>query len=70
MNIYVNQQRLPLFRGARVCDVILRYSEQEYRNILSRRKLVQDGQGLPVSMHDEVADGDCLEIRTISQLVP
>lgn len=69
MNIYVNRQRLHLFRGARVCDAILRYSEQEYRNILSRRKVIRDEQGLTLDLQDVVADGDCLEIRPINQPV-
>jgi len=69
MNIYVNRQRLRLFRGARVCDAILRYSEQEYRNILSRRKVIRDEQGLTLDLQDVVSDGDCLEIRPINQPV-
>lgn len=68
MNIYVNRERLRLFRGARVCDAILRYSEQEYRNVLSRRKQVLNSQGLPINWYNEVADGDCLEISQLAQL--
>jgi len=65
MTIYVNRDRLRLFRGARVCDAILRYSEQEYRNILSRRKQVQDTQGQPLGLQGRLEDGDQLNIVAI-----
>lgn len=65
MTIYINRERLRVFRGARVCDVILKYSEQEYRNIISRRKQVQDTEGHPLGLQGSLEDGDQLNIVAI-----
>lgn len=62
MTIYINREKLRLFRGARVCDAILRYSEQEYRQILARRKQVQDTEGHLIGLQGRLEDGAQINI--------
>jgi hypothetical protein len=63
MTIYVNEQPLRLFVGARVGEAILRFSEREFREVLARRKSVTDQSGHPLGLHGRVADGDQLKIK-------
>jgi putative ubiquitin-RnfH superfamily antitoxin RatB of RatAB toxin-antitoxin module len=68
MTVFVNRVPLRMFRGAKVGDAILKYSEAIYREILARRKIVTGTEGNPKSLQDNIDDGDHIDIIRNTQL--
>ncbi|WPP48981.1 hypothetical protein [Catalinimonas niigatensis] len=62
MTVFVNEEPLRLFRGASVGDVIMKYSEAIFRDILSKRKIVTDVTGQPLKLQGNIQDGDHFKI--------
>lgn len=66
MTVFVNEEPLRLFRGASVGDVIIKYSEAIFRDILSKRKMVTDADGQPLKLQGNIHDGD--HFRIVSKM--
>jgi len=62
MEIWVNNQKIDIFRGARVKNALQKYSEEEYRAVLSGSKQAADPDGHPLELDGELVQGDKITI--------
>ena len=66
MNVQVNGQTITVFNGALVRDAVLRYSQSEYRQVMTGKKAVWDGGGNRVHLDGALVEGDVLIIKIIT----
>lgn len=60
MIVQMNEKVIEIFAGAKVRDVLLKYSEEEYRAALSGRTITVDKNNNPVGLEGEVSNGQRL----------
>ena len=60
MKIRVNDKVVEIFNGARVGDVLLKFSKYEYREVSGGRKKVMDKYRNPVDLQGELSDAQQL----------
>jgi sulfur carrier protein ThiS len=63
MKIKVNQQTVEIFSGARVMDVLRKYSAITWKQVQKGSKAVFDGHGHEVGLDGELSDGDRLVVK-------
>ena len=45
MIVYINHTRLEIFKGARLCDAIARYSKESYKLLMKEQIWLEDKRG-------------------------
>jgi len=65
MTVLINDNVIEIFAGARVQDVILKYSHEKYRSALCGEIIIIDKNDNPVDLDGEVSDGQ--RLYTLSQ---
>ena len=63
MIVQMNEKVIEIFAGAKVRDVLLKYSEEEYRAALSGQTATVDKNNNPVGLDGEVSNGQRLYIK-------
>lgn len=63
MIVQMNEKVIEIFAGAKVRDVLLKYSEEEYRAALSGQMIAVDKNNNPVGLDGEVSNGQRLYIK-------
>ncbi|MCP5104494.1 MAG: hypothetical protein GY950_13995 [bacterium] len=63
MTVQMNDKEINVFAGARVRDVLLKYSKESYRAALSETLSVVDKNENAVDLDGEVSDGQRLYTR-------
>jgi sulfur carrier protein ThiS len=63
MQIKVNEQTVEIFAGARVRDVLRKYSRTEWTLVRKKVKKVCDAHGHEVGLDGELDDGDELVVK-------
>ncbi len=63
MIVQMNEKVIEIFSGAKVRDVLLKYSEEEYRAALSGQTITMDKNNNPVGLDGEVSNGQRLYIK-------
>jgi hypothetical protein len=63
MKIRVNDTEIEIFSGARVKDVLLKFSKDQYREVSSGRKIVTDKYKNPVDLQGELSDAQQLYLN-------
>ena len=63
MTVQMNDNKIDIFAGARVRDVLLKYSKESYRAALSETLTVVDKNENAVDLDGEVSDGQRLYTR-------
>ena len=63
MIVQMNEKVIETFAGAKVRDVLLKYSEEEYRAALAGRTITVDKNNNPVGLEGEVSNGQRLYIK-------
>lgn len=58
MKVKVNGRTITIFAGARVTDVLLRYSRPDWDQVLAHKMRVTDRCGHEVSLDGELSSGD------------
>ncbi len=61
MEIKVNETKVQIFAGARVKDVIRKYSTEMYQDVLKGKKIVRN-DNQPVSLNGELTGQENLKI--------
>jgi hypothetical protein len=56
----MNDKEIEIFAGARVQDVVLKFSKQAYKTTLSGQATILDKNNNPVDLEGEVSDGQRL----------
>jgi hypothetical protein len=56
----MNDKEIEIFAGARVQDVVLKFSKQAYQTALSGKTTILDKNNNPVDLEGEVSDGQRL----------
>ncbi len=62
MIIEVNGEEIEIFSGARVKNVIMKYSQEEYEKIKAGEKIVEDKYGNQVMLSGELTGREKLKI--------
>ncbi len=57
MIVHLNDREIEIFSGARVRDVVLKFSEEAYREVISGKISVTDHYRNPVEPRGEVSGG-------------
>ena len=70
MKIKVNQQVVEIFSGARVMDVLRKYSAITWKQVQKGSKAVFDGRGHEVALDGELSEGARLLIRRVRRQEP
>lgn len=60
MTVQMNDKEIEIFAGARVRDVVLKFSKQAYRTTLSGQTTIVDKNNNPVDLEGEVSDNQRL----------
>ncbi len=60
MIVQMNDKEIEIFAGARVQDVVLKFSKQAYKTTLSGQATILDKNNNPVDLEGEVSDGQRL----------
>lgn len=60
MNVHINDKVIEIFEGARVRDVVLKYSQKEYQSALGGKTIIIDKNDNPVDLDGEVSEGQRL----------
>jgi sulfur carrier protein ThiS len=63
MHIKVNRKTVEIFSGARVKDVLRKYSAGTWKQVQQGSKAVCDGHGHEVGLDGELGDGDRLVVK-------
>lgn len=63
MHIQVNHKTVEIFSGARVMDVLRKYSASTWKQVQKGSKAVFDGHGHEVGLDGELRDGDRLVVK-------
>lgn len=63
MKVKVNGRTITIFAGARVTDVLLRYSRADWEQVLAHQMRVADRYGHEVSLDGELSSGDELIVE-------
>ena len=63
MNINVNGKEVEIFSGARVADVLRKYSKISWKQVQNGRKAVLDGHGHEVALDGELNGGERLLVK-------
>jgi hypothetical protein len=63
MHINVNRKTVEIFSGARVKDVLRKYSASTWEQVQQGSKAVFDGHGHEVGLDGELGDGDRLVVK-------
>ncbi len=64
MQIKVNEQTIEIFAGARVRDVLRKYSRTEWTLVRKNKKKVTDAHGHEVGLDGELNGGEALVIES------
>jgi sulfur carrier protein ThiS len=70
MQIKVNEQTIEIFAGARVRDVLRKYSRTEWTLVRKNIKKVTDGHGHEVGLDGELNGGEALVIESRATAEP
>jgi len=70
MQIKVNEQTIEIFAGARVRDVLLKYSRAEWTRVRNKEKKVTDAHGHEVGLDGELNGGEKLVIEACAPAEP
>jgi len=70
MQIKVNEQTIEIFAGARVRDVLLKYSRAEWTRVRNKEKIVTDAHGHEVGLDGELNGGEKLVIEACAPAEP
>jgi len=70
MQIKVNDKAVEIFSGARVKDVLRKYSAITWKQVQNGSKAVFDGHGHEVASDGELADGARLLVKRVRRLEP
>jgi len=65
MNIRVNGTVVEIFAGARVADVLRKYSPAEWQRVREKRLAVCDGGGHEVALDGELNGGESLFLKDL-----
>jgi hypothetical protein len=65
MTVLMNDNIIEIFAGARVQDVVLKYSREIYRSTISGEIIIIDKNDNPVELDGEVSGGQ--RLYTLSQ---
>lgn len=60
MNVQLDNEIVEIFAGARVQDVVLKYSQEKYRSALSGAIIIIDKNHNQIDLDGEVSDGQRL----------
>jgi sulfur carrier protein ThiS len=63
MHVKVNGQTIEIFAGARVRDVLRKYSRAEWTLVMKNKKKVSDAHGHEVGLDGELNGGEELVIQ-------
>ncbi|MCU0236924.1 MAG: hypothetical protein MUC72_07550 [Acidobacteria bacterium] len=63
MNIKVNGREVEIFSGARVADVLRKYSRISWKQVQNGSKTVCDGLGHEIAHDGELNGGEALFVR-------
>ena len=64
MKIYFNDKEINIFNGARVEDVLRKYSLDEYKEVKAGNKIVIDKYNNQVMLGGELRDGEELFLKS------
>jgi hypothetical protein len=56
MKIRINETDIEIFSGARVMDALLRYSKNQYRDVMQGKKQVTDHRHHPLGLEGELSE--------------
>jgi len=70
MQIKVNEQTIEIFAGARVRDVLRKYSRTEWTLVRKNKKKVTDAHGHEVGLDGELNGGEALVIEARATAEP
>jgi len=70
MQIKVNERTIEIFAGARVRDVLRKYSRTEWALVRKNKKKVSDAYGHEVGLDGELNGGEELVIKACSPAEP
>jgi hypothetical protein len=70
MQIKVNEQTIEIFAGARVKDVLRKYSSSEWMLVRKKEKKVTDPYGHEVGLDGELNGGEALIIKACAPSEP
>lgn len=65
MQIKVNDQTIEIFSGARVKDVLRKYSSAEWKLVQKNEKKICDRHGHEVALDGELSDGEEFFIKSV-----
>lgn len=64
MKVFINNQEVELFSGARVKDALMKYSLKEYYLVMEGEKVIVDDMGNRYSLDGEISGGECFTLET------
>lgn len=67
MEVRVNGEVVKIFEGAKVKDVVRRFSTKEYNEILQGKKKIVDARGHQVGLDGELSGLEEFQIRETNQ---
>jgi sulfur carrier protein ThiS len=70
MQIKVNDQAVEIFSGARLKDVLRKYSRSEWKMVQNDQKAVFDRHGHEVALDGELSGGEEFFIKSIELVKP
>ena len=70
MHIKVNHKTVEIFSGARVADVLRKYSAITWKQVEKGSKAVCDGHGHEVGLDGELGEGAQLYIKRVPRAEP
>ena len=70
MQIKVNERTIEIFAGARVRDVLRKYSRTEWALVRKNKKKVSDAYGHEVGLDGELNGGEALVIKACAPAEP
>lgn len=70
MQITMNGQAIEIFAGARVKDVLRKYSHDEWTRVRKNEKIVSDRYGHEVGLDGELTGGEELITKTCAPAEP
>jgi hypothetical protein len=63
MKVFIDNQEIEIFSGARVGDVLMKYSDDDYHQVLAWEKVIVDEQGNRYSLDGEISEGDRFSVE-------
>jgi hypothetical protein len=67
--VFLNDEKIETFAGARVRDAILKYSKEKYRAVLKGKILILDKHNNQVHPEGELSDDQRLYLRDNKELL-